>query len=149
MKHAMAFFMIFYLPISAWAALGNNDGSVQKDKKYFNGAVTLDNFSTHRVYRIVTTNGCVVREFVSPSGTVFGVAWQGPYIPDLRQLLGSHYHTYIDALKAERMKYRGRRPLNINKNGLIVQMSGHMRAYRGRAYLTALLPQGIDITTIR
>jgi len=149
MKHLIVFLLAVFIPISAWAALGTTDTSVQKDRIFLKGTLSLENFSTHRVYHIQTKTGCTVREYVSPSGTVFGIAWQGPYIPDLKQLLGPQYQTYINALKAERMQHRGRRPLNISSGGLVVQMIGHMRSFAGRAYLPALLPQGIDISAVR
>src|ERR1700722_19006066 len=33
----------------------------------------------------------VVDEYVSPAGTVFAVAWHGPFVPDMQQILGSYF----------------------------------------------------------
>jgi hypothetical protein len=90
----------------------------------------------------------VVREYVSPAGKVFGVAWQGPRIPDLRQLLGAYYAQYESAASAARsVRHRG--PLLIQEPGLVVQSGGHMRAYNGLAYVPDLLPAGVRAEEIR
>lgn len=148
MKYIIVFLIILYLPINAWSALGDNESSVQADKQIINGTITQSDLSTHKIYSI-STEKSVLREFVTPSGTIFGFAWQGPNIPDMQQLLGSHYQDYVAAVKAERQKHRGRKPLNINYNGLVVQIRGHMRAFFVRAYLPGMVPQGVDAGTIQ
>jgi hypothetical protein len=45
----------------------------------------------YAMHEIRTAAGTNVRQFVSPSGTVFGVAWDGPWQPDLHQLLGAYF----------------------------------------------------------
>jgi hypothetical protein len=37
----------------------------------------------------------------------------------------------------------------IDEPGLVVQMSGRPRAFKGRAYLPALLPPGLQLESIR
>jgi len=88
----------------------------------------------------------VVREYVSPSGTVFAVAWQGAAKPDLKQLLGSHYDEVQQAV-ASRAAHRG--PIVIHEPGLVFEMGGHMRAIAGRAYLPQLLPSGVQADAVR
>jgi hypothetical protein len=79
---------------------------------------------------------------------VFGVAWQGQRIPDLRQLLGAYYDQYERAAAAARIA-RHRGPLVIQEPGLVVQSGGHMRAYSGWAYAPDLLPAGVRAEEIR
>ena len=52
------------------------------------------------VQQIEAADGMVVREYVSSTGLVFGVAWQGPQMPDLIQLLGASFLLYEAALPA-------------------------------------------------
>jgi hypothetical protein len=90
----------------------------------------------------------VVREYVA-GGVVFGVAWQGPSIPSLRLLLGVHYQPYIQAVQEQRAQRRGRGPLSVHLPDLVVESGGHMRAFAGRAYLPAMIPQGVHAEAIR
>ena len=53
-------------------------------------------------------SGTTVREYVSSNGTVFAVAWQGPWLPDLRQMLGPYFDDYQRALQSTTGKRRAR-----------------------------------------
>ena len=57
------------------------------------------------MHEITTTTG-VVREFVSPGGAVFGVAWDGQFPPDLQQLLGPYYQQAQQAATAQSQQPR-------------------------------------------
>ena len=83
-----------------------------------------------------------MREFVAPSGVVFAVTWQGPIRPDLHQALGQYFEPFVSAPRA---KFADRRHLQIQQGDLVVQMSGHMRALFGRAYLVSAIPSGVDV----
>jgi hypothetical protein len=39
--------------------------------------------------------------------------------------------------------------VSVNEPDLVVQMTGHPRAFAGRAYMPGLLPQGLRPETIR
>jgi hypothetical protein len=109
---------------------------------------TLTNAYT--VQEIKTPTGVVVREYISSDGKIFAVVWQGPFLPDLRQLLGSHFEHFsqsVQNLKSKRPRIRG--PLLIREPGLVVQTGGHMRAHFGRAFIPELVPQGIRIEEIQ
>ena len=94
-------------------------------------------------------SGTTVREFVSQTGTVFAVAWQGPSIPDLRQVLGMYFAPYAQAAQAAQRKRAGHGPLRIEEPGLVVEQSGHPRAFTGRAYVPHFVPLGIRLDVIR
>ena len=79
----------------------------------------------------------MVRAYVSPADLVFGVAWQGPKVPDLTQVLGACFPAYQAALPAP---VRRQGPVMVHTEALVVEMSGHMRAFAGRAYLPSLVP---------
>jgi hypothetical protein len=84
----------------------------------------------------------MMREFVTPNGKVFAVAWQGPTRPDLRQALGQYFDAYA---LAPRSKLADRRHVQIQQGDLVVQAGGHMRALSGRAYLLSAIPSGVDL----
>jgi hypothetical protein len=104
----------------------------------------------YTIYEIQAPNKIVVREFVSPtSGKIFGVAWQGPWPPNMRQILGDYFTPYQQAVQAEQASRVGRHPLIIKQSGLVVQSHGHLRSFSGRAYIPEMLPPGIAAEAIR
>ncbi len=137
------------LPFAASASLGGDLSSVHDDQMKMQGTLRMTSNSSYNVHEITASNGIVVREFVSLSGNVFGVAWQGHSHPDLRQVLGSNYDEFTQAVKAQRPERRGHGPLLIQQPGLVVQMSGHMRSLMGKAYLPQSLPAGVGPEVIR
>jgi hypothetical protein len=139
-------FLVFVLfPFCAQAALGGNSASVQDDLAQMKGSLQVREVNGYAVHEIQRTSGTLVREYVSSAGTVFGVAWQGPFMPDLHQLLGAYFDQYSASVKAQKATYVGRRPLNIESPGLVIQTSGHMRGYNGRVYVPALVPAGVKV----
>jgi hypothetical protein len=141
--------LILGLSLPALASLGGSIDSVQSDQAQMRATTTISAEATYTVHEMKDPTGTVVREYVSPAGRVFGVTWQGPFIPDLQQLLGDHFEHYAAAAKAQRESHIGRRPLNIQEPGLVVQTAGHMRAYSGRAYDPGLLPAGVTANDVR
>jgi Protein of unknown function (DUF2844) len=135
-------------PAFAWCALGDTVSSVEADRVQMRGAVRVQQVNGISVHEISDDHGTQVREFVSPQGSVFAVAWQGQFIPDLQQVLGKYFDQYSEAVRAQKASYVGRRPINIQLPGLVVQMTGHMRAYSGRAYLPAMVPTGVALDSI-
>jgi len=130
----------------AWGSLGAQESSVQQDKARMGASLRTTRTATHAVHELQTPGGQVIREYVSPSGTVFGVTWQGPSKPDLKQLLGDRFDEVQKALENRGVK---RGPVVINEPGLVFEMGGHMRALAGRAYLPQQLPSGVQAEAIR
>jgi hypothetical protein len=139
--------LAFSLP--AAAALGGDIASVQNDAAQMKGQEKSTQESTYSVHEIKIPGNTLVREYVSPEGKVFGVSWQGPFIPDMQQLLGNYFEKYSQAVQAEKAKSVGRRPLNIHQAGLVVETSGHMRSYYGRVYDPDLVPSNVQPEDIR
>ena len=139
--------VLLALAFPAWAALGDNVTSVNNDKAHMKG--TLRSVATqHYVkHEIQVPSGQVVREFVSPSGSVFGVAWEGPFQPDLHQLLGSYFEPVKQAVTAQQRHGHG--PIFVETSGFVFQQGGHARSFHGRAYVPAMVPQGVDVTEIQ
>ena len=92
-------------------------------------------------------NQIVVREYVAPSGEIFAIAWQGPGLPDLRQLLGARFAAFQQA--AARSARRRRGPLYVQVGSLVVENAGTMRGFHGRAYLLDRLPAHLTAAVIR
>jgi hypothetical protein len=131
---------------SALASLGGAESTVEADRAHIGATHRLLADPRFTLHELQVPSSATVREYVSPTtGTVFGVAWQGPTMPDLRQLLGSHFDEYVGAMAAR----RSRGPVVIQLPGLVVQSSGRMRAFTGRAYLPEALPPGVRAEDIR
>ena len=47
--------------------------------------------ASYTVRETTLGNGTVVREYLAADGSVFGIAWHGPQMPDLNDLLGSYF----------------------------------------------------------
>jgi hypothetical protein len=142
--------VILGLSVPASASLGGDLSSVQTDQVRMRGAVMqVANRNAYTVHEMRAESGTTVREFVSQTGTVFAVAWQGPSIPDLRQVLGIYFAPYAQAAQAAQKKRAGHGPLRIEAPGLVVEQSGHPRAFTGRAYVPQFLPAGIGPDIIR
>jgi hypothetical protein len=142
--------MLTLVPSSAFAALGGSVTTVDADRIHVTGAlmriVRSDTFALHEIR---SASGTMIREYVNASGTVFAVAWDGPWLPDLRQVLGEHFDRYQSAMRSRQRARTGRRAVVINEPGLVVQMSGHPRAFTGRAYVPALMPAGVQPESLR
>jgi hypothetical protein len=145
----MAALIVASAPVGAWASLGGDAASVQADQIHLQGRRTMKTAALYTVHEIQGTSGTVVREYVSPEGKVFGVAWQGPWVPDMRQLLGTYFDEYTRANQARQGARIRRGPVLINEPGLVVQIVGHPRAFAGRAYVPEMLPSGVRSESIQ
>ena len=145
---AVAFAM---LPASTFASLGGNVGTVEADRVQMKAAqLRIIRTSAYSFHELQSPTGVTVREYYGTYGTVFGVAWQGPWPPDMRQLLGSYFERFQRANEARRTATRrARGVLVVNDGSLVVQISGHARSFSGFAYAPGLLPQGVQPTVIR
>ncbi len=133
----------------AFAALGEPASSVQADQAHMQGSLRTTQTQAYTIHEIHVATGTVVREYVSSSGRVFAVAWQGPWPPDMRQILGSYFEQYQKAVQAETTSRAGRKPLHIEQPGFVVHAGGHLRSFAGHAYIPDMLPQGVSAEEIR
>lgn len=145
MKLLFAFLvaLLFLFPLAAQAALGGDVASVEADRAQMRGSTHERQAVAYTVHEIKGSSGTLVREYVSADGHIFAIAWQGQFTPDLQQVLGQYFDQYSAAVKANKATYVGRRPLNLELPGLIVQMNGYMRAYHFRAYIPQQVPAGV------
>lgn len=122
---------------------------MQADVAHMQGTHQITAAQSYAVHEIQAPSGIVVREYLSPAGKVFAVAWQGPWPPDLKQLLGSYFDEYQQAQTSISKSRPGRAPISLRQSNLVVQHAGHMRSFSGRAYLTDQLPAGVTAESIR
>lgn len=97
---------------------------------------------TYRLHTTTQPNGVLLREYVTAGGVVFALGWSGPFMPDLRELLGSRFE-YLEA-EAAKVPMAGRSQLVVQRPELMLFSGGHMRAFTGRAWVPSLLPAGFD-----
>jgi hypothetical protein len=128
---------------SAWAKLGSDAASVQEDQLAWAASSTSAMLGNATLYTQVLPNGLTLRQYVDATGLVFAVAWTGPVLPDFERLLGSAYPRYSEALRAQR------RGISLQDTDLVIESSGMMRAFSGRAYLPQRLPAMLAAQDIR
>lgn len=133
----------------AFAGLGEDVSSVEADRVHMQASRTTVEAQAYTVHEIQAPTGTVVREYVSPSGKVFAVAWQGPWPPDMRQILSGYFAAYQQAAQAQLNSRPGRMPLHVNQTGFVMHAGGHMRSFAGRAYIPELLPPGVNAEAIQ
>ena len=147
MKITLAVFVSIWLSAGqVWAGLGGEEQSVLDDQERMHGQLRTMANDGYSVQQIDAANGTVVREYVSSKGLVFGVAWQGPKLPDLSKLLGGYYSRYQAALP---IPVHRRTPVSMHTDGLVVEISGGMRSFYGRAYLPDLVPSNFEVERIQ
>jgi Protein of unknown function (DUF2844) len=147
-------FLVLALPFPASAVLGDTAASVLNDQARMKGTLRSVDNRTYVMHEITSPSGTVVREFVSPEGAVFGVAWEGQFPPDLQQLLGPYYQQAEQAQAAaqqtgSQQPRRRRAPIVVETPGLVLYETGHVRSFHGQAYIPQLVPQGVQTSDIR
>lgn len=154
----LALFLLL-LPFNAWAALGDNAASVLTDQARMKGTLSSIDHRTYVLHEITMVSGAKVREYVTPGGAVFGVAWEGQFLPDLELLLGAYYQQAQQAAAEQAASTqtqqggvpvrRARGPMVIETPGLVLVQTGHMRSFHGVAYVPQLVPQGVQASDVR
>lgn len=138
------------LPHLASAALGGSDqrlsleGTLQSSNSPH--LLQAQTPSGVRTQTLITPQGVTVTQW-SAQGIVFALRWQGSNMPDLSAILGSSFSSYRAALQA-RSRQGLNAPLHLQTAALVAHTHGHMGAYSGSAYLPALVPQGLSLTTL-
>ncbi|MEX3857569.1 hypothetical protein QF001_002562 [Paraburkholderia youngii] len=133
------------LPFAAHATLGQNASTVDGDQTRLHAiAHAASAQGAYSVHTLTLPSGTQVREFVAANGIVFGVAWDGPTLPDLKAMLGASFDVYVAASATRRGV-----PLAVSNSDLVVFSSGHLRAFTGYAYLPQAVPGGVDVSVIQ
>jgi hypothetical protein len=131
-----------------YAALGGGLDSITSDHQALHANHRAKSAKDKYSVEEITADAITVREYVSPSGIVFGIAWNGYVHPDLTQLLGS-YTGEFTAARQKAARKSGSRRLHLATKNIIVEKWGHMRDLRGRAYAPSLIPTGVTSDEIK
>lgn len=131
----------------AQAGLGEGIDSVSRDRTALQGtSEVVTPMAAYDLHEIATADGSRVREYVTRTGTVFGVAWNGRTKPDLSALLAAHYADYLKAAAANHFNHK---VLSINGEGFVMQIMKLPRGFAGSAHVPSLLPSGTRAQEIR
>jgi hypothetical protein len=137
--------MLALIGHAAHAELGGTHATVDSDQAHMRALLrqNLPN-SKYHVEEMSLPRGTMVREYVSPSGQVFGVSWSGPAMPDLEQLLGSWAGRARQGVEDFHAAHgTGRGPAAVHSPDFMLQLGGRMGSHTGRAWLPAILPPGV------
>lgn len=105
--------------------------------------------ASYSVRSTAYSSGTLVREYIGADGNVFGIAWNGPRMPDLSTLLGSYFPQYDAGRQAQRAARPGRGPVAVEQSDLVVHSGGHMGSFFGQAWLPSALPGGLTGADIK
>lgn len=128
---------------AAQAHLGGTQASIQADGIAWEAPAVAVRGARFTVFSHATPEGVKVRQFVSTTGLVFAVAWDGPLLPDMERLLGGHFALYQNAMQQRT------RSVRVNTPSLSLESGGMMRAFVGRAYLPDQLPAGVSAADLQ
>jgi hypothetical protein len=132
----------------AHATLGEGADSVAKDRRALSATKRATTTRANYTVQEVVSDAVTVREYLTPDGIVFAVAWNGLAHPDLATLLGSYTKEYQDA-KQQAVRRHGHKQSQVKSGNVVVETWGHMRNLQGRAYVPALVPGGVNLEDIR
>ncbi len=143
----------------AHAHLGGGIDSIEADRKFLKGEIAQNSAQkkaamTHAQYSVqeMVVDGVPVREYLSNSGVVFGIAWAGRHQVNFTPLLGSYRAEYETAFQAHRARYplhHGLKSRSISSGNIQVEFGGHMGSMRGHAYVPSLMPPGVIASDIK
>lgn len=99
------------------------------------------NYTTH-----TDTNeaGVSITQYVdNNTGKVFAVTWSGSTLPNLEDILGQYFQEYVNNNNVKSLHAN-----SVQDSDLVVKNSGHVRAFKGIAYLKSLVPANVNIQDI-
>ncbi len=146
-KVAVPLFLISSLLVSqAPASLGDPASRIRCDHQLLGSTPHSVDRGDYKIVQIDRDDGAIVKQYVNGAGLVFGVTWQARNVPNLKPLLGAYFPEFQRAVQA-----RGHRggPLMLKTKNLIVESAGHLRAFRGRAYIPRLLPRQLTAAVLQ
>lgn len=137
------------LATPALASLGGTADTVNSDTSVLRGVLRSIPEVQYDVQEI-DSSAVTVREYVTRSGQVFAVTWQGIAPPNFQQLLGDYY-ARLQAGAAAAHATQGpasHRHYGINQSDFVMQSLGRMGNFHGVAYIPALVPAGVDVSQL-
>jgi hypothetical protein len=127
---------------AASATLGESESSLTAETQLNRASIKQSDYGAYRVHEMQLPSGTVLREYAGPDGKIFAVTWNGPFIPNLKQTLGSYFTEFAAQAGAG---HGNRKHLEVRQPDLVVESGGHMRAHHGFAYLPQAIPSGVSL----
>jgi Protein of unknown function (DUF2844) len=133
------------IALPAQATLGQDVVTVDRDQARMHASAhVVTTHAAYTVHLLRLPSGTAVREYVAPGGIVFGVAWEGPTLPDLKATLGLAFDQYVAVSATRRTS-----PATVSNSHLVIVSGGHLRAFAGHAYVPQAVPAGVDVGLIQ
>jgi hypothetical protein len=139
---------VLILQAPAMAHLGGDADSVSADRDAMHAQLRSTPMQLYSVHEITTPGGALVHEYTTRQGTVFAVSWQAAWPPNLPQLFGNYYKQYQDAAVAH-SRPGMHRQLSVANPDFVVESTGRMRSFRGKAYVPSLVPTGVSVADLQ
>lgn len=124
------------------AELGGTTASILAEQKQFNSQLTSTQQNGYSLYIQTLTSGTSFQEYVSPSGIVFAISWNGPTLPNIHAIFGNYYGNYLSASQ------QSRRSIYSSSDSLVIQSTGMMGAFQGFAFLPKEAPAGFTVNNL-
>jgi len=126
----------------AQATLGEKAGSITQDSVRMTALVSTTPQSLYTDHVLTQASGLTIHEFSRSDGTIFAVAWAGPVMPDLQQLLGSYFAQFVST-REQADQHVGLSRFHAATEGLVIHSSGRLGAFTGMVYDPSLMPVGV------
>jgi hypothetical protein len=130
----------------ARAALGGTADSVESDRVSMKALTRPVPTGALRKQELQLPSGTVVTEYLGSDGLVYGVTWHGPTLPNLQLILGNYFANLKTAASQPAVR---RRLVRVNSPDIVIESSGKMRAFTGRAWVPPMLPAGVTAADIQ
>lgn len=89
-----------------------------------------------------------VRQYVSSSGQVYAVSWDGPAMADVAVLLGTWFDRYRQEASVALPNASGLHSSRVSSSDFMVETAVRLRDFSGRAWLPSALPAGVTAADI-
>jgi hypothetical protein len=127
---------------TAHATLGGDVASIAINHQHLGGEQRVLKLASGERHELQLPSGIVVHQYVSSTGAVYAIAWSGPRMPDLRELLGTYFPKMA---QARRLPTGGHTIMVREGDDLVVQSTGHHGRFVGRAWVPSLAPAGVNL----
>jgi hypothetical protein len=138
----MGLSLTLWMERPVFAVLGASTTTVEQDRQRLKATVKRQSRTGYTVHALEARDGSV-REYASPAGIIYGLAWNHQTgLLDLEELFGAYYAEYTQAVTDHPQPRR--RARRITTEHLVVERGGRMGAVWGRVWVLPLLPSGLS-----
>lgn len=138
--------LLYASAATAFAGLGSAP-SAPGPRILSQSALTVATSATYTDLKETLESGTEVHEYVNAQGTVFAVSWAGPFLPDLREVLGVKFDTMVNHVRQRAGGARSQ--VRVQQDDVVIFSGGRPGGFSGRAWMPALLPAGFDTNAVR